>query len=100
MLFLTAPRSPPLAFAESSLIPMAQLAILLSATITIMNVVCYPMAKDIMSTWKLPHEKYAIMPLDNHVSEAYFMDCVQMLSERRLHDGDALASQWFMEKIK
>lgn len=46
---------------------------------------------------ELPYEKYAFTQ-DNE-TERKFVDCVQMLSERRLHDGDEMASRWFMTKI-
>ncbi|KAL2044709.1 hypothetical protein N7G274_002483 [Stereocaulon virgatum] len=47
---------------------------------------------------ELPDEKYAFSsPTDG---EAYFADCVQMLSQRRLHDGDLEAAKWFMKPVK
>lgn len=44
---------------------------------------------------ELPNEKYAYF--SPNLTESYFADCVQMLSQRRLHDGDDHASNWFMK---
>lgn len=43
---------------------------------------------------ELPNEKYAYSSPTQ--GEAYFADCVQMLGQRRLHDGDQEAAKWFM----
>ena len=42
---------------------------------------------------ELPHEKHAYI---TNYGQQYFEDCVQMLSQRRYHDGDVMSSQWFM----
>ena len=44
---------------------------------------------------ELPDEKFAFF--SPNTKEQYFADCVQMLSQRRLHDGDNEASKWFMK---
>ncbi|KAL9100804.1 MAG: hypothetical protein Q9163_003870 [Psora crenata] len=44
---------------------------------------------------ELPNEKFAFSSKTR--GENYFADCVQMLSQRRLHDGDEAAANWFME---
>ena len=45
---------------------------------------------------ELPSEKLAFCK--PNAGQRYFADCVQMLSERRLHDGDEAAARWFMER--
>ncbi|KAL8956713.1 MAG: hypothetical protein Q9193_005840 [Seirophora villosa] len=45
---------------------------------------------------ELPNEKYAFTQPTG--SQGKYLDCVQMLSERRLHDGDEAASRWFMKE--
>ena len=42
---------------------------------------------------ELPDAKYAFY---SDSGEQYAADCIQMLSERRLHDGDEAAAAWFM----
>lgn len=44
---------------------------------------------------ELPREKYAFCQLGG--TKLVYLDRVQMLSERRLHDGDVKAAKWFME---
>lgn len=46
---------------------------------------------------ELPNEKYAYSSRTE--GEAYFSDCVQMLSQRKLHDGDQEAAKWFMDVV-
>lgn len=45
---------------------------------------------------ELPDQKIAYVKAN--AGEAYFADCVQMLSQRVLHDGDQKASTWFMKE--
>ena len=45
---------------------------------------------------ELPDKKFAFCKAQG--TKAEFFDRVQMLSERRLHDGDAAAAVWYMER--
>ena len=46
---------------------------------------------------ELPNEKYAYCSPPQ--GESNFADRVQMLSQRRLHDGDDGASKWLMDTL-
>lgn len=55
-----------------------------------------PQGKGYHVNVELPNEKYAYC--SPNLTENYYADCVQMLSQRRLHDkDDDQVSRWFMK---